>query len=131
MELFLKACGTALLAVILILVLGNQSKDLSVVLLTVACCLTALSALEYIKPVLALIHRLEQIGGLDGTLIRILLKAVGIGILTEFSALICTDSGSSSLGKGIQLLGSAVILWLCVPLFTMLLDLLQRIMGEL
>jgi len=131
MGLFLKACGAVLLAVILVLALGNQCRDLSVVLLGGVCCMVALTALEYIKPVLSLVDRLEEIGGLDNSMVKTLLKAAGIGFLSEISALICVDSGSSSLGKGIQLLGSAVILWLSVPLFTMLLDLLQKILGEL
>ena len=70
-------------------------------------------------------------GGLDSGTLRILLKAVGIGLVSEIAALVCADAGNSSLGKTVQLLGSAVILWLSLPLFTMLIELLQRIMGAL
>lgn len=131
MGIYLKACGAVLLTVILILALGNQCRDLSVVLLAAVCCMVALAAMEYIGPVLSLIDRLEQLGNLNGPMVKTLLKAAGIGLVSEISALICTDAGSSSLGKAIQLLGSAVILWMSVPLFTMLLDLLQQILGEL
>lgn len=130
MELFLKACAAAVLCVILILAYGSQSRDLSVVLLIAACCMTALVALQYLKPVIDFARQLEQVGNIDGSIVKILLKCVGIGLIAEISALICADAGSSSLGKGIQLLGSAVILWLSLPLFTMLLDMLQRLMGE-
>ena len=131
MELFLKGCGAVLLTVILILALGNRAKDLSVVLLTGVCCMVALAALEYIKPILEFVRQLTELGGIDGTMVSILMKAAGIGFLSEISALICTDAGSSSLGKGIQFLGSMVILWLSIPMFRMLLDLLQNILGEL
>lgn len=131
MELFLKGCGAVLLTVILILTLGNRAKDLSMVLLTGVCCMVALVALEYIKPILDFLRHLTELGGIDGTMVSILLKAAGIGFLVEISALICNDAGSSSLGKGIQFLGSFVILWLSIPMFRMLLDLLQKILGEL
>ena len=131
MGLFLKACGAVLIALILILSQGNQSRDLSTVLGIAVCCMVALAALEYFRPVIDFLDQLEQLGGLDSGTLRILLKAVGIGLVSEIAALVCTDAGNSSLGKTVQLLGSAVILWLSLPLFTMLMELLQRILGAL
>lgn len=131
MSLFLKACGAVLIALILILTHGNQSRDLSTVLGIAVCCMVALTALEYLRPVIDFLNQLEQLGGLDSGTIRILLKAAGIGLVSEIAGLVCTDAGNSSLGKTVQLLGSAVILWLSLPLFTMLMELLQRILGAL
>ena len=85
----------------------------------------------HLQPVLNMIRTLEALGGLDETLISILLKVAGIGIISEIAALICTDTGNAALGKTLQLLGSAVILWMSIPLFTMLLELLQSILGVL
>ena len=74
--------------------------------------------------------QLENLGNLNGELIRILLKIAGIGILTEITSMVCSDAGNSSMGKTLQLLGNVVILWLSVPIFNMLMDLLQEILGE-
>ena len=131
MELFLKACGAVLLTVILVLSFNTQSRDLSLVLLIGVCCMTALVALNYLEPVIDFVRQLEQLGNIDSSVVRILLKAVGIGLISEIAALICSDAGSNSLGKGIQFLGSAVILWLSLPMFTMLMDLLRQIVGDL
>lgn len=131
MELFVKTCGAVLLAVVLILTLGNRSKDLSMVLGMAVCCMAALIAMEYLRPVIDFISQLEEMGGLDHSLVRILLKVVGIGLVSEIAALVCTDSGSSSLGKAVKLLGAAVILWLSLPLYSMLVELLQKILGGL
>lgn len=129
MELFLKACGAVLLAVILILAQKNMSKDLPMVLGVCICCMVALTAMEYLRPVMDFLDQLEQLGGLNHNLVRILLKSVGIGLITEITALVCADAGHSSLGKTVQLLGAAVILWLSLPAFTMLIELLQRVLG--
>lgn len=131
MELFLKACGCVLLTVVVTLTLGKNSKDYAVVLSVMACCLVALAAMEYVRPVLDFLSQLERAGGLDHSMIRILLKAAGIGLISEIAALVCSDSGNSSLGKTIKFMGSAVILWLSLPLYTMLLELLQGILGTL
>ena len=74
---------------------------------------------------------LEELSGLDGDMVAILLKATGIGIVAEIANLVCKDAGNESMGKSLQLLGSAVILYLSIPLFTALIDLLQKVLGEL
>ena len=131
MGLFIKACGASMLAVILILSLGNKNKDLSMVLGLAVCCMVALGALEYLKPVMDFIAQLEDIGGLDHSMIRILMKVSGIGLICEIASLVCADSGCSSLGKTVKLMGATVILWLSLPLYAMLVELLQKILGGL
>lgn len=131
MELYLKACGGILLCVILVLTLGNRGKEMGALLGIGVCCMGAMIALAYLEPVVDFIRQLQSVGNIDTNVIGILLKAVGIGIVSEIAALICVDSGNSSLGKTLQIVGTAVILWLSLPLFSMLMELLQNILGEL
>jgi hypothetical protein len=56
---------------------------------------------------------------------------IGIGILSEISALICADAGNSSLGKALQILGGTAMLWLSLPVFRTLVDLIRSILGAL
>lgn len=131
MGIYLKACGAVLIAVILSLVVGKYSKDFSIVLTVLVCILVALAAVEYIRPVLEFLEKVEDIGGLDHSMIRILLKVAGIGLVSDICSLICADSGSASLGKMIKTLSCAVILWLSLPLYAMFIELLRRILGTL
>lgn len=131
MELFLQASAAALLGVILCLMLSKQGKATGLLLSIAVCCMLCLIALNYLDPVMDFLNRLEQIGGLDGNMVTVLLKAAGIGFLSEIAGLVCADAGNSSLGKGLQILGSAVILWLSIPLFQGLLELIQQILGEI
>ena len=131
MSLFMKTCGCVLLAVILILFLGCRNKDLSMVLGLAVCAMAAIGAMEYLRPVLDFVDQLENLGGIDRGLIRILLKASGIGLLSEIAALVCADSGCASLGKTVKIMAAAVILWLSLPLYAMLVELLQEILGGL
>lgn len=129
MGLYWKTAAAVLLAVVLILTLRRQ--EMGLLLGMAVCAMAALAAVEYLQPVTELLRSLEELGGLDGPLVTILLKAVGIGLLTEIAGMVCADSGNASLGKALQLLGTAVILWMSIPLFTALLELIQEIMGEL
>ena len=69
-------------------------------------------------------------GQLDGDWVTILMKAVGIGLIAEIAALVCSDAGNASLAKAIGILSSAVMLWLSLPLLQGLLELVQNMLGE-
>lgn len=131
MTLYLQVCGAVLLAVILVLALKSHSKEIGALLAIGVCILTALAALNYLEPVLTFVQALENLGGLDGSMVTTLLKVTGIGIITEIANLVCKDAGNESMGKSMQLLGTCVILYLSMPLFTALIELLQKILGEL
>lgn len=130
MTLFLQACAVALLVVILILSQG-KAKDMGMLLSLAGCCLVALVGLNYLGPVLDFLSALETLGNLDSAMIGSLMKIAGIGMVTEIASLVCADSGNGSLGKAVQLMGTAVVLWLSVPLFTALVELVQKMLGEL
>ena len=128
---FLQISGAMLLAVILVLALKSYCKEIGTILAITICCLTGLTALRYLQPVLEFLKKLEDLGGLDDVMIEILMKSTGIGIITEIANLVCKDAGNESMGKSMQLLGTAVILYLSLPLFQTLIELLQKILGEL
>ena len=128
---YLQAVGMLLLTVVLLLMLKKTNPELAVVLSMGACCIAALALGGYLQPVVAFLKRLEALGKLDGQMVGILYKVVGISLLSEIAAAICTDSGNTGLGKTIQLLSAVVIMCLCVPMLSKLMDLVERILGKL
>ena len=104
MDIFLKATAGVLLAIIISMVLSKQGKDFSLLLILCVCCMVAAVALSYFQEIFDFIKSLESLGNLNHNFISILFKSVGIGILSEITVLICTDSGNSALGKVIQIL---------------------------
>lgn len=131
MDVFFKATAGVLLAIIISMVLSRQGKDFSLLLVLCVCSMVAAVALNYFQEIFAFIQSLESLGNLNHNFVGILFKAVGIGILSEITILICTDSGNSALGKAIQILSTAIILWICIPLFTQLMDLVKTILSNL
>ena len=130
MALFWKAAAAVLLAVILGLALDRQ-KDFTVLLTMAVCCMAAMIALSYLEPVLDFLRELEALGDLQGDTLGILLKAVGIGLVSEIAGMVCSDAGNGSLGKTLQMLGSAAILYLSLPVFSALLELVREIWREI
>ena len=128
---FLGACGAVFLAVILIGNLNGCRKDMAALLSLAVCVMVAMVAMEYIRPVLDFVAELESIGSLDGHMVRVLLKLLGIGLVSEIAVLACNDSGNASLGKSLQMLTMMVMLYHAVPLYRSMIALLQEILGQL
>ena len=131
MDVFLKASAGVLVSVVFVLILSKQGKDLSVLLIVAVCCMVASCAFAYLQPVKLFLARLLTIGQLESDTLSILLKSVGIGVVAEISCLICNDAGNAALGKTLQFLASAVILWLAIPLLNELIALIDDILGAI
>ena len=130
MDIFLKTSALALVVSVLHQMVSGRNKEFGTLLLALGCCLVLLTAMSYIEPVFAFIGKLQAVGNLNTEMLEILLKSVGIGILSEIAVLVCCDMGNASMGKTLQILSMAVILWLSLPLFSSLLDLIGKILGE-
>ena len=131
MDIFLKASASILVMLILYLSVSKYNKDFSALLSIACCCVILFAAISYMKPIIEFIHKLKNLGNFDSDFMRIILKAVGIGMITEITVMICSDSGNASLGKSLQILSSAVILWISLPVLNQLIDLLDQILGAI
>ena len=131
MDTVVKAISAALVAVVLIVILSKNSKDIALVLTVSVCVMITMLAITNIAPVIEFVQRLEQINDINSEIVDILLKCVGISVIAEIAALICTDAGQAALGKALQLLGTAVVLYLSLPIFSSLLDLIEDIIHAI
>ena len=127
---FFQVTGGVLIAVILGVALNKHGKDFSLVLVLCVSCMVITVMAVYLEPVIDFVQKLLQLGELQEDLLKPVLKSAGIGIVAEIASLICADSGNAALGKSLQLLAAAVILWLSLPLLQSLLELMQRMMGS-
>lgn len=131
MELFIKVIAGTLIALVLYLILGRLGKEFSLLLSIGTCCMIAALSVTFIQPVMTFIDKLVALGKLDTDMLKIVLKSVGIGFLSEIAGLICADAGNAALGKVLQILTSAVILWLSLPLFSSLIALVEEILAAI
>lgn len=128
MSVFLKVTAGVLIALVLYLMLIRQGKEVSLVLTICVCTMVSVAALQYLEPVVDFFQNLQITGELDSSMVSILLKAVGISLLSELTAKICADAGNSALGKTLEIAASAALLWISIPVFTKLLKLVGEIL---
>ncbi|MBQ8358511.1 MAG: hypothetical protein IJX37_01165 [Oscillospiraceae bacterium] len=129
MSVFWKAAAGVLTALILWISLNKHGKDISVLMTMAVCAMVIIAAVSFLQPIVNFLRKIQSVGNLDGELLSVILKVVGIGIVAEISTLICKDAGNESMGKALQFLSAAVVLWMSIPVFEKLLSLLDKILG--
>ena len=131
MDIYLRLVAGILIAAILTMVLKKQERDIAVLLSLTVCTIVVISISAYLGEMVSVVWQLSEISGIDESWIRMILKILGIGLLSQISASICSDSGNQSLSQAIQILTNVVILWLCMPLLEQILMLLRTVLEEL
>ena len=127
---YLRFAAAALIGLILVLVVGRQSRDLGMLLSLAVCVLLALGAMEFLEPVLELLDELKRLGELDGGAVGILLRCAGIGIISELVGLLCADAGEGAMGRALQICANAAILWLSLPLLRQVLTMIGEVLAK-
>lgn len=125
MDMFLQASALMLLGLILCQTLD---KNFSVLLCLGISVMVLVAGISFFRLVVAFLEELQTLCNLRSDMLLILLKVTFVCVITEIAALLCVDGGNASLAQSLKLLSSVVALWLSIPVFRALLNLLQRIL---
>ena len=129
MSTFFQIIGCVMITVIFGVTLKKHNADIATVLILCVCCMVVSVMANFLEPILAFVREVLQLGRVNTDLLKPVIKATGVGLITEIASLICSDSGNAALGKSIQLLAAAVILYLSMPLLNALLEFMQRMLS--
>ena len=86
------------------------------------------AAMVMMKNVISDLMEITEGQGLD-TYSRVLIKTLGIALLTKICSDICRDCGEGTLASGVELCGKIAILLLCIPMIGELMDYAKKILG--
>ena len=130
MDIIIKASALALIVSVLYQMVSGRNKEIGILLVVLGCSLILMIAVSFIEPVFSFLRNLQVLSNLNEEMFSILLKSVGIGLLTEVAVLVCNDMGNASIGKTLQILATVVILWISLPMLNSLLELIGEILGK-
>lgn len=83
---------------------------------------------DYIFDAVSVLSQLSEKAGVNNALLSSVLKIIGVGYITEFSAGICEDSGNKSIGDKIAFAGKIIILIVALPVLTAVIDIISEMM---
>lgn len=122
-------CMLALTAAVLALTLRPKSGEIAL-LLTVACAvLLMFSVLGSAGDIIAAVRGIVSSSGISAGYLAILLKVIGICLMTEFTANTCRDAGSSALASNVTLAGKLLATAAALPLYADILSVVSGLVG--
>ena len=128
MQLF-KIIGIAIVTALTVIILKNVKPELAFAAMLAGIIVLLLSALDMLQETFSLFDNLVALTGIDNAVVKILLKIIGVGYLTEFSADLLNDFGSASLASKVELCGKVTILALSLPILQSLLSLITDFLN--
>ena len=114
-EIF-KIIGIAFIVAITALLLKSSKPELSFAVTVTGVIIILLFLVDALQDALHFLSELARLAGIENGLLKILLKIVGIGYLTEFCAGILNDFGSNTIADKVVLGGKITILLLSIPI---------------
>ena len=119
-----KIIGVAFVTAIIAVILKGTKPELSFVVTIVGIIIILMFIVDLLQDTMTIFTTISQIAGIENGLLKMLLKIVGIGYLTEFGASILTDFGSVSIADKVILAGKVTIVLLSIPVVESLLRLI-------
>lgn len=124
----IKIVGIGLITVFTIMIVKPIKPEVSIIIGLCGGILLLTQTINYILEVVATFTGLFDKTGLNSNLLSIVLKIIGVGYLTEFSASLCNDSGNTSIGDKILFAGKVIILFIALPIITNIIEIIMRLL---
>lgn len=124
MEIF-KLSAIILTAVIVVGALPTFSKEISLIITLSCCTVILLYILKMIVPVVEYVRDLTRNIYFDR--FDVVLKAVGVGLITQFVSDTALDCGNRSLANQMIFAGRICVLMLAIPVFVQVLEIIERL----
>lgn len=121
--------GIAFVTAVAALILKNTKPELAFAVTVAGSIILLLFVFDLLRNSITIFSEIAEITGINSSLIKILLKMIGIGYLVEFSAGILNDFGQNSLADKLVFCGKIIILVLAVPIIESVLSLIVQLLG--
>ncbi|MEE0914032.1 MAG: SpoIIIAC/SpoIIIAD family protein [Ruminococcus sp.] len=118
----------AVIAVIIMVMLKPKNGEIAIMLGICASVIILLSVLSQVTQIMDTVNNIIAVSGISTSYIVILLKVIGICLITEFAVNTCKDAGSQSLAGNVSLAGKILVTITALPLYS---DILSTVTGLL
>ena len=121
--------GVAFVTAVAAILVRSTKPELAVVVTIAGGIILLLFALEIFRVSISIFSEIADATGLNASIVKTLLKMVGIGYIIEFSAGVLHDFGQDSLADKLIFCGKIIILVLAVPILESVLGLVSDLLG--
>ncbi len=125
----IKILGVAFVTAITAVLLKHTKPELSFAVTVTGIIVILLFIVDSLQETVLVFSQIAHQSGVENGLIKILLKIVGVGYITEFGAGILNDFGSNAVADKVVLGGKITIVLLSLPILQNLLTLVSGFLS--
>lgn len=126
MEIF-KIIGIGIIGSIIVGLLKTTKPEFSIFVVLATGIIILIMLINSFNQVISAFNGIVDKSGISDELFQGILKIIGIGYLTEYSASICEDYGTPSIAKKLQLAGKIVIFLMALPILSSLIEVVSKL----
>ncbi|MDD4110140.1 MAG: stage III sporulation protein AD [Clostridia bacterium] len=127
MEVF-RIIGVGLVTALTVLIVKQVKPEIAVVLGMAGGIVMILMLVDSLTSVISSFSEILKKSGLTSGIFSTVLKIIGVGYITEFSANLCVDAGSSSIADKILLAGKIIILVISMPIISNIIEIVSGLL---
>lgn len=125
-----KIIGIAVAGTVIYVILKKYSQEFAVISQICAVILILFLAYPYLCDMLDMIQTYSEKIGIDNTFFSILIKSLGLAVVSQFSSDLCRDNGSAALASQIEFAGKLMMIITAMPVIESIIELTVRIIDH-
>lgn len=122
-------CVLALVTAVIAVMIRQKNGEIAL-MLSISCGVIILvSLLSQISGIISTVNSIVAVSDMNIEYIKILLKVIGVSLLTEFAVSVCKESGQQGIASNVLLSGKIMITAISLPLYSEILNTVMSITG--
>ena len=127
--IIVKLCAIAIITAVCAVILKSQKSDLVPLVLTAGGILLILFAFDFFAESVEFLNKFTQQTNVDSSIIKLILKVIGVGYLIELTSSSVKDLGFSELSDKLLLCGKIIIFVMSIPVLNALFDVISKLIS--
>ncbi len=124
-----KLVGIAIIGVIVVSLLKSAKPEFAVFATIATGVVMVVTMLSALQNVILAFDDIVQKSGIDDGIFTAVLKIIGVGYLTEYSASVANDAGCGSIAQKLQFGGKIVIFLMSISIVAALVDVVSALVN--
>lgn len=127
--MIVKLIGIALIGIVAVSLLRTAKPEFAVFAVIGTGIVMVITMISSLQSAILAFDDLVDKSGIDDRVFSAVLKIIGIGYLTEYSASIATDAGCASIAQKLQFGGKIAIFLMSISIVTALVDVIGGLLN--
>lgn len=127
--IIVKLCSVAIITAVCAIILKSQKSDLVPLVLLAGGLILFACGFDYVAESLTFLKKFTEQTSIDISVIKLIIKLVGVAYLFELTASSIKDLGFESISDKLLLCGKIVIFAMSIPVLSALFDVITKLIN--